>query len=287
MLGTADPSLTGCEFYGWYKEELKNDWDPDAAGANAKLWDFDKDIVTESMTLYAYFLPIYQFSNSFQLQSSTGKKGFWIDTVIGQGCKIKLKLVDQSGTVIKAPKKTVSWSMVSRPNDKYNWRNVAIKNDDNLSTYFKLKNGKIKCKKNTPVGYQIAVVAQYEKNRAYYVMTVMPKVKKMGYVLNGKVKKSITVKLTANSNCDYGYGPFHFLPEGNYVRYYDKNKASVGVALYEQPNGNSWWYKNGSGLTESERKNSGIQMCSAKLPKKAAKAVARKARAAAEKNTAA
>ena len=268
------PSLDGCEFYGWFREEYDKNWDPDGADANAYKWNFETDVVAGDMTLYAYFLPVYMFSNSFQLQSSTGKTGYWTETVIGQGCKIKLNLIDQSGVKLKNINNEVSWNIVARPNKEYNWRNVNITNDANLEKFFKVKkNGVVKCKKQAAVGYQVAVVAAYGKNRAYYIMTVMPKIKKFGYVLNGKIKSSIKVTLTRGSDCEFGYGPLHFLNEGNYARYYDKNNASVGVALYQQPNGSSWWWPNGKGLTSTEIENRNILKCSAKIPKKAAAAM--------------
>ena len=77
---------------------MDENWDPDQEDAYVKMWDFDKDTVTEagSLYLYAYFLPVDMFSEAFVLTSSTGKTGYWTETVIGQGCTIKLFPADKA-----------------------------------------------------------------------------------------------------------------------------------------------------------------------------------------------
>jgi len=272
---TPDPYLEGCVFYGWFTDEMSSEWDPDAEDAKAKLWDFEKDVVAAEfvssgeMWLYAYFIPVDMFSESFKLTSSTEKSGYYTDTVIGQGCSIKLFPTDRTGTKLKIAKGAIEWQVAAMTNEKTTWTEVFLKGDTKLPQYVKFKNGKIKCKKSTPVGYKIAVKAKYNNNSAYYIMTVMPKVKKFGYPVGGKIKTSVKVELTTGSYCDYGYGGMHFIGEGNYPRYYAKDNAAYGVGLYRQPNGTAFNWPYDSGLSEKELENWYIQSCACKLPKKA------------------
>ena len=263
-----DPTLEGCQFYGWFTAVMDENWDPDQEDAYVKMWDFDTDTVTEagSLYLYAYFLPVDMFSEAFVLTSSTGKTGYWTDTVIGQGCTIKLFPADKSGVKLKLPKGSIEWLIAPVLND-VSWSDMFLKNDQNLQNYFTFKNGTIKCKKNTPVGYKVAVKAKYNNNSAYYIMTVMPKVKKFGYIDKGKIKTNVVVELETGSNCDFGYGGLHFIGQNNYPRYYSNSNSSIGVGVYEQPDGSRWVWGNFEGLSSVEFKNRAIQQCSAILPK--------------------
>ena len=285
-----DPELSGYEFYGWFTEEWDPDeWDPDAEGAEANMWDFEKMAVTKAdadefydLELYAYYIPTYQFASDFMILSSTGKLGYYTETVIGQGCTVKLNLANQDGTKLKLDKNAVSWNMVAVPNDGDEWNSsVILKNDSNLGNYFKLqkkqengniKNGKIKCNKNAKTGYRVLVSAQYQNKRAYYIMTVMPKIKKFGFSRQGKIVSKLKADLTLGATCYFGYGPYHYMESG-YPYYYDKTNQIVGVGLYGQSNGDYWTrdYAYSRGIlstAEGQFDNTNIQLCSAKIPKK-------------------
>jgi len=269
-----DPYLEGCIFYGWYTDEMSSEWDPNEENATAKLWDFEKDRVTEEfvssgqMWLYAYFVPVDMFSESFKLASSTGLSGYYTETVIGQGCKIKLFPTDRTGIKLKIAKGAIEWQVAAMTNENTTWSEVFLKGDTNLPQYVKFKNGTIQCDKSTPVGYKIAVKAKYNNNSAYYIMTVMPKVKHFGYYQDGKIRSSVKVELTTGSYCDFGYGGMYFLGRGDYPRYYAKDNMAYGVGLYRQPNGDYFYWPYEEGLSEKEEENARIQLCSCILPKK-------------------
>ncbi len=238
-----DPEKTGYEFKDWFLEPTFE-----------HVWDFGKETVTSDMTLYAYFVAIDKSTTDFYLLSSTKMLGKWIDTVIGQGCTVKLSLANSDGKKLKGiDKKSIQWKIAPYYSD-------GTKAED----YFSLVNGKLKCNKDAPTGYTAMVTATYDNKTVYYIVTVIKKISKMGYVDSaGSFRSSLTVKVSSGSKCDFGYGPHQYLKEtGKYVAYYDKGNGRIGTALYRQPNGRSW---HTYGYTPEQP----VYYCSATLPKKA------------------
>ena len=236
-----DPVKDGYEFKGWFKESTFDN-----------LWDFSKDTVAANITIYAYYVATSNSTSDIYLKSSTGMHGKWINTVIGQGCTVKLFLANSEGAKMKGiKKKDVTWDIKPYNND-----------GTKATDYFVLKKGKLKCKKNAPIEYKAIVSATYNGRRVFYVVEVIKKIAKMGYYSNGKFKKSFKVTRTPGSYCDYGYGPHHYFAEsGTYVCYFDKNNGKIGTALYRQPDGSSWY-------TTGYYPEGKIYYCSAKVPKK-------------------
>ena len=238
----ADPKKTGYEFKDWFTEPTYE-----------HVWDFGRDTVTADITLYAYFVAIDKSTTDFYLLSSTGMLGKWIDTVIGQGCTVKLSLANSDGKKLKGiSNSSIQWKISPYYSD-------GTKAED----YFTLSNGKLKCNKDAPTGYTAMVTATYDNKNVYYIVTVIKKVGKMGYVDSaGKFRSSLTVNVSPGSSCDFGYGPHNYIKEkGKYVAYYDKGNGRIGTALYEQPNGRHW-------QTYGYMPEYPVYYCSAKLPKK-------------------
>ncbi|MCR4890817.1 MAG: hypothetical protein K5989_01330 [Lachnospiraceae bacterium] len=281
------PVYEDWEFYGWYavaQSELDyKDFD------SAVKWDFKKTVQenyenyqfefgTDSsgnslIVLYAYYIPTYQFADDFMILSSTGLLGNEEYTVIGQGCKVKLQLANQDGSKMDdSVNKVVKWNIVALTNDGSAWDDGAIlKNDTSLAQYFKLKkvkiagdgnikNGGIKCKKEAKTGYRVMVTAQYQNKLAYYVMTVMPRIKKFGYYVGDKfVNKAVVERTLAEGStyeCDFGYGPSYFAQTPVY--YYDKTNQIVGLGTYDDY---TYYYN------DAYNYNTDIQNCHVKYKK--------------------
>ncbi|MCR4890818.1 MAG: hypothetical protein K5989_01335 [Lachnospiraceae bacterium] len=234
-------------FVGWYtvpQTSLKyEDFN------SAAKWNFKKSILEnwsryhfktkkdssnhDVVTLYAYYVSSYSFTDDFLIQSSTGLLGNELYAVIGQKCNVNLFAADSDGNENRL-KKRIKWNIVALAKEGDVWDDDTIlKDDPNLDKFFKLEKTsegyqKIECHKEAQIGYRVLVTAQYENKLAYYVMTVMPRIKKFGK--NKKVVVKGELEEGAIYKCDYGYGPSYFAKEPIY--YYDKSNQIVGLGIY-------------------------------------------------------
>ena len=214
-----DPVQEGYTFLDWFRDEN-----------HETAWDFENDVVTENITLYAYFWADSKSESSIYIGSSTRMHGDYVDTVIGRGCTEKLWLTNEDGGKLKVSPNAVTWTMSPYYAD-------GTKPED----YFSLKKGVLKCKNNAPYGYKMRVKASYRGSEAFYCVTIIPKVSKVGYYNeNGKFKSKLVINVKYNSKCYFGDGPHSGLPSGTYVGLYDEKNIRIGNLLYEQPNGRYW-----------------------------------------------
>lgn len=247
---TMDPVKSGYIFKGWFKDERYTD-----------IWDFDNDRISSTvskskneMKLYACFIPVDKSRSELCIRSSTEKHGMWIETVIGQGCKQKLYLANADGKIMD--KKSVKPTWKIKP---YGNIDTGLEIDKYFNTKKLEKSGVLQCKKQAPKGFKAMVYTTYNGTTVHYIVTVVERVKKMGYTdANGKFHKSIVITPSDN-RCDFGYGPQHFIGEdGKYIEIFNKNRVKIGTALYEQPDESYW---TGNGKTDGE-----VYLCSARIP---------------------
>ena len=249
-----DPVKKGYVFKGWFKDQ-------DCSSP----WNFDKDTVTTvakgtfskkdeySTKLYACFIPEDKSKSPICLLSSTGKYGMWVETVIGKGCTQKLYIANSDGKMLDKKSAIKGWDI----------RPYGDSDPAGIDKFFdkkKLQKGILKCTKKAPLGYTAMVYTTYNGATLRYIVTVVDKVKKMGYTdASGKFRKSITVNLSDN-RCDFGYGPQHFLDtENQYIEVYNKNRVKTGDIIYEQPDDSIF------GVSVNQLKEQ-VYYCSARLP---------------------